>query len=92
MTRMDGAMKTISIIVITAIALGSILWGLSDRSGNLERVIEDVAELEIAFTMTSENVIDVEKAIILIQSDMGYMKTDIASILTTQEAILGKLE
>lgn len=86
---MNGTTKTISLIVITAIAAGSLVWGLSDRSGNLERVVKDVTEVQTAWSKTAENVTEVEKAVILIQSDMGHMKADIAEILRIQKQSLG---
>lgn len=85
----NGTTKIVSIIVITAIALGGLVWGLSGRSGNLERVVQDVTVLQAACAETVKSVTDLEKAVIRIQSDMGHMKTDIATILTLQRRALG---
>lgn len=77
----NGTTKTVSIILVTAIALGSIIWGFATQSGNLNRVVEDVAEVEAVCIETAKGLTDVEKAIILIQSDFSHTKDDIAGIL-----------
>lgn len=85
----NGTTKTISLIIITAIAVGGLVWGLSGRSEDLERVVEDVAEVKAAGILTAEGLTDVEKAVILIQSNISHMQEDIASILTLQKRSLG---
>lgn len=88
MYKINGTTKTVSIIVVTAIAVGGLIWGLSGRSEDLERVVKDVAEVKAASDKTAKGLTDVEKAIILIQSDLGYMQADIADILTLQKRSL----
>lgn len=77
----NGTVKTISIVLITVIAIGSIICGFERQSGNLTRVVEDVAVIEAAWFETAGGLTDVEKAVILIQNNMGHMKDDIAEIL-----------
>jgi len=88
---MNGTLKTISIIAAIVITTGSIIWGFANRSGNLDRVVQDVAVIEAQGAKTAEELTAVEKAVILIQNDMSYMKSDIADILVTQKVILLKL-
>lgn len=87
--------NTIGIIgqwVAIAFMLVGIIWVTATQSGNLDRVVKDVAVIQAAGAKTASDLTDVEKAIILIQSDMGHMKTDIADILTLQRRSLGIME
>ncbi len=77
---MNGTTKMVSAIAITLIALGSILWSFAARSETLERCAVDVTTLQASVEKTQTSTHEIEKAIVLIQSDIGHMKEDVTII------------
>ena len=70
MTKRNGlTLRNISIAIGILLALGGILWGFAVKSGDVDRVIKDAGVLD-------GRVDTVEDAIIVMQGDLKYIKTD----------------
>ena len=78
MTKRNGlTLRNISIAIGILLALGGILWGFAVHSGDVDRVIVDVIEVEGNIKSLDKRVDTVEDAVIVIQSDFKHIKSDL---------------
>lgn len=82
---MNGTLKTVSIVVITLIAVCGVIWGLAIPSVELNHVVTEVAEFQADSVAHKERTTELEKAVIRIQSDYVHIKADLTKILNKLE-------
>lgn len=86
--QLNGTVKTLATVIVTAVLLGGLIWGIALDSGSLGRCKEDVVELKAAIATTQVSTHEIEKSMIAMQGDVKRVKTDVATILQMQRTIL----
>lgn len=86
MLKVNGTLKMFVIIITVGIALGSIVWSVAIRSEELDGIVIDVGVLVEAQTEVEGRTTELEKAVILIQSDFEHIQTDLTKIIKKLDA------
>lgn len=79
--KVNGTLKTLSIIVITLAVVCGVVWGLALRSGKLDHVVATVGILVEEQSIHKERTTELEKAVILIQSNYVHIQEDLTKII-----------
>jgi hypothetical protein len=89
--KLNGIVKTAGIAITIVLAIGSIIWAVAIRSGNLDGLIEDIAKHEVKYDKVEERVDTVEKVVIRIETNMKHFQKGQDDMVLMQREILNEL-